>query len=223
LYLPLNLTYNISIDAYDEGNCTMTSCTPLTDTVAVCAQTIFNITQNTTAKFSMQQGSGEYVLYVDENGDRITDYELTPEKQLFQAIETITHEINFNGEKFYVITESNSTITNLIFNQSTRSIAFGVEGINQTTGFCNITIPSRLLDGPYTVKIDGLTISENFSAPSNGTHVFLCFCYDQSSHTMEIIGTKVIPEFQLLLILPIFGILTLLFIIIRKKKRIRIK
>ena len=87
-----------------------------------------------------------------------------------------------------------------------------------TTGYCNITIPIELLGGPYTVKLDNTTILENYGAPTNGTYTFIYITYNHSAHTIEIIGTTVVPEYPTITISTILLILTLLIATFTKKR-----
>jgi len=97
-------------------------------------------------------------------------------------------------------------------------VTFDVEGDSGTTGFFNLTLPTRLLGGPYTVKIADTTVLEDYDAPTNGTHAFIYCTYNHSSHTIEIKGTTVIPEFTTLTVLPLFCIATLLAAIVYRRK-----
>ncbi|MDI6905185.1 MAG: carboxypeptidase-like regulatory domain-containing protein [Candidatus Bathyarchaeia archaeon] len=117
------------------------------------------------------------------------------------AITTANNMINVEGQPFHVVTVSNSTITNFTFNITLKKVSFAVSATADTTGFCNITIPEILLQPPYTVKVDGNIIQ--FLTSSNGTHSIINFSYTHSTHTVEIIGENVIPEFptDLLLLL----------------------
>ena len=112
-----------------------------------------------------------------------------------------------------LILTSNSSISSFNFSKYDAVITFNVEGESDTTGFCNITIPENALQGPYTVKIDGAAILEEYKAPSNGTHSFLFFTYIHTTHHVEII-----PEFPSFLILPLFMIATLLAVLVYRMK-----
>jgi len=90
---------------------------------------------------------------------------------------------------------------------------FNAEGETSTIGLCNVTIPVTLLGGPYTVKVDNNTILEDYNPTTNGTHAFIYFTYNHSPHKVEIIGTTVIAEFPLSIIMPIFMMTTLLAIV----------
>lgn len=106
---------------------------------------------------------------------------------------TSTYSIEVDESTFPISIVSNSTISNFTFNQSLKQISFNVTGESGTSGFCNITFPTALLGGPYTLQINGL--SANPVQTSNATHTSLYFTYSHSTQMVEIIGTTAIPEF----------------------------
>lgn len=127
-------------------------------------------------------------------------------------------EVAWNEETDYITISSNSTIEYFDFNQEKKTVSFSVTAPIGTTGFCNITIAEILLGGPYNIKIDNTTLLESYSPPTNGTHALIYFTYNHSTHTIEIIGTTVIPEFPPMLIMPLFMAATLLAVIAYKRK-----
>jgi hypothetical protein len=120
------------------------------------------------------------------------------------------------GITFHVTIESNSTISDFVFTQAEKEIRFNIAGPSGTYGFCNVTIPKQLLGGPFTVIFDGQSISEVFSM-ENDTHTSIYFKYLQSEHKVKIIGATVIPEFPILIFLPLFVVVTLIAFLIRRK------
>lgn len=129
---------------------------------------------------------------------------------------TYEYTIEVNGYAFPVSIVSNSTISNFTFNQSLKEISFNVTGKSGTLGFCNITFPTQLLGGPYTVQINGLPVTA--IETSNATHTSLYFTYTHSLHMVEIIGTTVIPEFSSIISTTlILAILTLTLLFIKRK------
>jgi len=108
------------------------------------------------------------------------------------ALTNIIHyPVVVGGFTFYVVAESTSTTSNFQFNGAERKIGFTVMGENETAGFSNVTIPIDLLGGPYTVLFDDSPIIPEPQEATNGTHTFLHFIYNHSSHMVEIMGQRV--------------------------------
>jgi hypothetical protein len=112
------------------------------------------------------------------------------------------------------VVDSNSLVSGFRFNQSAKSIGFNVSSPSYRAAFCNSTFPSDILGGPYTVFMNGSSVTA--IQKSNATHTSLYFTYD-SSHSVKIVGTTVVPEFPSLiakvLVLAILGPV----LIVRKK------
>jgi parallel beta-helix repeat protein len=98
--------------------------------------------------------------------------------------------------------ESNSTVTLHVFNMT----------VNQTNGFCRLTIPHGLLSPPYTITINGTQVSYT-PIFENETLSVIYFSYEHSE--LEIV---IIPEFPSFIILPLFMIATLLAVLIYRRK-----
>ncbi len=117
---------------------------------------------------------------------------------------------------YYVSIHSNSTVANFLFTQSLKQISFDIEGQSGTTGFCNVTIPKNLLDGPYAAMADEsqpLEVAEQ----SNDSHNFLYFSYSHSLNTIRIEGTEVIPEFQTWILVMFVTTLTVTLFVYKRK------
>jgi hypothetical protein len=93
-------------------------------------------------------------------------------------------------ETYHVTTVCNSTISAFEFDQVNRIIRFNVtdeEGI----GFCRVCIPHILMEPPYNVTVDGHSpLYANYTLYDNGTHTWIYFTYQHSTHEVEIV-----PEF----------------------------
>jgi parallel beta-helix repeat protein len=122
---------------------------------------------------------------------------------------------SWDNKPYYAGIVSNSTISAFNFNAAQKLISFNVNGSSGTIGFCKITIDNALLGGPYTVSVDETLVTP--SVTSNGTHSFLYFTYAHSAHNVSIIGSTVIPESLLWIILPLLMIATLFAVAARKK------
>jgi parallel beta-helix repeat protein len=133
---------------------------------------------------------------------------------------------NVQGQIEHIQMVSNSTVSNFTFTilespgssqKAQECILFLVTGDNGTIGFCRASIPRSVMDGPYTVLVDGRETSAKELANSNITQTYLYFTYGQSTHEVT-----VIPEFPLSVIalLLIFGISTSM---VACRKRIPLK
>jgi parallel beta-helix repeat protein len=121
---------------------------------------------------------------------------------------------DFNAtSEYHVQIICNSTVSNFQFNGT--AISFNVTGVDGTTGFCRICIPTALMNATYKVFVNGTEVSYNLLPFSNETDSYLYFNYTHS--TQEVI---IIPEFPSFLILPLFMIATLLAVIVYKRKHV---
>jgi hypothetical protein len=140
-----------------------------------------------------------------------TNVDLGPQMYVFPIIA--------DSQNFYVKVVTNSTILIQAFNFSKEEmkISYNVTGSNLTMGFCNVTIPKKLLGGPWTIKVgvDIMVPEKN----EDDNYTYLYFKYSHSIHRIEIIGNWVIPEFPSLIILPLLMIATLLTIMVYRRKQ----
>jgi len=108
--------------------------------------------------------------------------------------QTRTFDVNVTGivGTYSVSIQSNSTTANLVFEQSNRRIAFVATGPTHTIGFCNVTIPKKLLDvfsnDQWVVTVNGEPSKANVT--SDLTHTFVYFTYSHSTKIVKIIGTN---------------------------------
>ena len=138
--------------------------------------------------------------------------------------EVLVHSVIWDSVTYNVVTTSNSSVTDLAFNQPSKSLTFWVEGETDTKGHANVTIPKSLLnlnpsEPPFewTVFIGSapLTIP---TPVANATHTFVYLEYPHTQHLITIMGNVAIPEFPSLIILPLFMVATLLAAIMYKRK-----
>jgi parallel beta-helix repeat protein len=126
----------------------------------------------------------------------------------------------WSGLAYSVDTVSNSTITNLSFNQPAKTLTFNVTGPSGTMGFCRVAIPKSLMSGGWIVTVNGTLLSpSNLSIAKDANYTYIYFTYHHSTEAVQITSISVIPEFQPSMLLPLFMIITLLGAIVLKKKR----
>ncbi|MFQ5999686.1 MAG: hypothetical protein ACE5J6_02795 [Candidatus Bathyarchaeia archaeon] len=129
--------------------------------------------------------------------------------------------IDWNGYAFNVTIISNSTISDFNFSHSDMQISFNVTGLVGKAGYCNVSIPKKLLWGEFSVYKDGIPLEKgvNYTQTYNGTHYIFYITYTHTTHTIEIRGTEVIPEFPSAIILPLLMIATMVSVILRRRRR----
>lgn len=123
-----------------------------------------------------------------------------------------------NGTQQNIVVVSDSAISNYEFNSASNSIQFKAQGINFTTGYCNVTIPKTLMQSPFTVSSGSRPITATLTENSNYYQLF--FTYTRNSSTLQITGTQqgTIPEYNLMAIPMILIAVTGAFAIILKKR-----
>lgn len=135
------------------------------------------------------------------------------------TIEKVTSSAEVNSYEFYVPWEgknyrvtilSNATISNFEFNRFEKEISF-----NATKGFFNVSIPTELLDGFFSVTLNNTTI--DFDEVSNETHSFLHF--ECNAGFVKIKGTTVIPEFSLIALPLLMILVTVISAVLKKFKK----
>jgi hypothetical protein len=129
---------------------------------------------------------------------------------------TVLAGISYNfstSSEYDVQIVSNSTISDFQFNGT--AIIFNVSGKNGTSGFCEICIPTAMMNNSFTVYVDGANTNYDLLPCSNSTYSYLYFNYALS--TKEVI---IVPEFPSFLILPLFIIVTLFAVTFFKRKHL---
>lgn len=154
-------------------------------------------------------------------GDGIGDTDLpygTDDYPLVRPLQPIL--VVWTNTAFPMALDGNSTISWFRFLQTEKKITFNISGPQDTTGYCNITIPKTLLNGnPWTIKLDKIDISLQTVITENQTHSFIYFTYGHSMHSIQITGTHVIPEFNTYNMLMIMLTLALVLVILKRKSR----
>jgi signal peptidase I len=170
--------------------------------------------------------NGTYYFRTKGDANPLADYWELPEENIIGKVVAFSRSFyagTWNEVAYNITVYTNSTLANFNFSQSDKQVMFDVTGyISQAdNGFCNVTIPKDLLhcDSPYDwqVRLNGTNMA--YTPTHNDTHTFIYFTHGYSTQNVQIIGTKVIPEFPSFLILPLFMSATLLVIILYKRKQ----
>jgi len=108
-------------------------------------------------------------------------------------VTTVNYAVERDGRAFIVSIDSNSTVPNFTYNQTSGKIDFNVSRRLGEAGFCEVTFLKQLLEGPFTVLLDGYSIIP--VEKSNSTHTSLYITYTNNNHIVEITGTPIVSEF----------------------------
>ena len=112
--------------------------------------------------------------------------------------------------------ESNSTISALLFNETTSEISFTANGPSETTGYVKATILEQLMPNAENIKVylDGNLI--NYTITSNENSWIITFTYNHSEHQIAIVSSAqpAIPEFSSPIILPLFMIAIIIAVVV---------
>ena len=129
-------------------------------------------------------------VYIGEKGIRQHGGAMTLEYVLDEPV--ISKEVTWEGKKFDVGIRTLTDVDKFAFSQPSKSITFDIP---ESNSLVTVIIPLELLWEPYDVNINSnKTLNTEFY--NNGTHVWLGFRPDTSG-TINIIGTTVVPEFPL--------------------------
>ena len=124
----------------------------------------------------------------------------------------------WNGVAYNVDVVSNSTLSNFQLNTTLKTISFNVTGVEDTAGFCRVTIPNIIVQdlwqGNYTVLLNGEPWSFRNWTDTTNTYIYVNYTY--SEHQIIII-----PEFPSAIILPLFMVLSVIVLVLAKKKRLK--
>jgi hypothetical protein len=142
---------------------------------------------------------------------------------LLHIIHRKVHQIIVDAQEFEIISESNSTISEINYEYllSHRMIQFDASGFSGFVGYCNITIPKGLMwiqeGSSWVVLIDGQIIIPE--VVEDGTNAYLYFTYDfHSVRKITIISTDVVFEFPSAIFIAIFLALTLAAVLAFRKR-----
>ncbi len=106
-------------------------------------------------------------------------------------------------EAYSVTVISNSTISGFRFQIGSETgnkiMHFNTTGEDGAVGFCRVKIPTKLMNYPYIVLVDGEEITPTLLNLSNEAYAYLYFTYLQKNHAITIISSKTLAlYFELL-------------------------
>jgi hypothetical protein len=172
--------------------------------------------------------AGENLAWLFENaGVTISEARIGNGMDIIR-VQTIDDVVSDDGATYHVVTSTNSTtVTGFNFNKTEKRIRFEVTGLEGTTVFCNVTIPRMLMwvdaSDEWNVTVNGMPLNvQEKIVGYNGTHYSVYFTCHTSTIAIQIISKYVIPEFPSFLTLSLFLMVTLLALMLCKRRHVKI-
>jgi hypothetical protein len=128
----------------------------------------------------------------------------------------MTMTVQIAGEDVDVAIRSSSTISEFALDEENKRLSFTVDGEDGTEGTTEISI-GRVLEGPYTVTIDGQAATDVEETTSASGEAMLTISYTHSIHDVDVTGTNVVPEFPVVVIGAIAAIVGVVAVLSRTK------
>ncbi len=175
--------------------------------------TVFQLTSEA------KKGAYNVDVVADVNADVLNTLSLKTKSNLESSTKIVVVNpnavsIKANGKDFDVQIASNSTsITNVNYDEQSKKLSFTVAGDAGTKGVTEITIPKSLLNGDFTVMLDGQAMAQSdvVEIANADVETTLEINYHHSTHQIDIIGTSAVPEFNsLALIVLVASISTMI-------------
>ena len=123
--------------------------------------------------------------------------------------------VMLGGKSLQVDVKSSSTISNFNLDEGSKTLTFKAEGQTGTQGKTEIAI-GKMLNGPYTVKIDG-TATTDFQVAGAGADAMMTVSYTHSAHDIAVTGASVVPEFPIAVVGVIAALIGIVAVIGRTK------
>ncbi|TAL47517.1 hypothetical protein EPN87_02740 [archaeon] len=101
------------------------------------------------------------------------------------------YSISSDGKCYSIFVSSNSSVSALTFNPSTRAITFIVAGSNGTTGNTVITIPTTLVGGNFTASVDSQSVKSQSTSNSTYATISLEYAGGIRSITLSALGNTI--------------------------------
>ncbi len=99
------------------------------------------------------------------------------------------YSVASNGQCLPVSVRSESSVSALSFNPTTRTITFTVADSNGTTGHAAITLPAALAGKNFTASVNGQSVTSQSTSDANSTTVSLDYGGGIKTITLTATGT----------------------------------
>ena len=129
-------------------------------------------------------------------------------------------QVFWDNKLFPVLVISNSTVSSFNFDQTDNELTFNVNGPANTTGFFNVSVPTALLSGSWTVLLNGTDVTSEAVISGNQTYTSIYLNYSLSSaQSVQVIGTDAVPEYAAGAVLPLLALVAVPLRVLATEKR----
>ena len=204
-----------------SGNLTTPEGTPLQDETVLLSyspseplnwQPITAVTTDANGAYSaswIPTATGKFILKAKWNGNEMHS----------GTYEVKNISVSRYASESLFFAESNSTLSSLAFNSTSKEISFTVSGPSGTAGYTRFLISQELMQNftDFAVYLDNRPVE--FTATAEGNYQSLYFEYTHSTHRVTIkMPNSYVPEFPFWLAVPAFMAATLFAVILFRKK-----
>lgn len=137
--------------------------------------------------------------------DGAVDVEGIPDVGIDVGLTPMTQTVSVAGEDIDVSIRTSSDISDFQLDEESMSLSFTVEGDDGTEGATEIAI-GRVLEGPYTVTIDGQATTD-FEVTEASGETMITISYTHSVHEVIVTGTNVVPEFPVAIMAAVAAVI----------------
>lgn len=156
----------------------------------------------------------DYIVYVDEmqefveddfgadvrtltipfyEGSELIDIVSASPPPVEPGLPSTTQTVSVAGVNIEITVKSSSTITEFRLDEGSKTVSFALDGEEGTEGVTEIQI-GKVLEGPYTVMIDGEETTD-FEVTESESGDIIRLSYVHGVEGITITGTNVVPEF----------------------------
>jgi outer membrane protein assembly factor BamB len=152
------------------------------------------------------------VVYAPSRDGKV--YAIVGTLQAFDAV--------WQSQTYPVTVLSDSALSDFQFSQPNMRVSINATGPKGMSSFCNFTIPKSLLEGPWTVDVDGESVTPTVA--ENDTYTFVYVPYTHTgTQVITIKGSSVIPEYQTVVFMSAILIATIVIALATRMNRSRSK
>jgi hypothetical protein len=128
---------------------------------------------------------------------KLTRYVIPAPEVINANLTSQPQSVLFADQTIEIQLDSSSTIGSFALDEQNKMLTFEVSGQNGDTGTTELYV-GRILDGPYTVTIDG-EVADDFELiqDEQTNSSIIRINHDSNSREISVAGTNVVPEFPL--------------------------